>query len=492
MNITIFQFFHWYFPVDGNLWNHASEQAQRLTDLGITHVWLPPAYKSASGTDEPGYAVYDLYDLGEFDQKGTVRTRYGTREEYLGCIKAIHERKMGVLADIVLNHKLGGDEEEDVPVQQVKKDNRLEKISDQTTLQAYTRFTFPGRSGKYSDYIWNWHSFSGVSKGDEIYIILSEHTNGEWENVMERQNGNYDYLMGCDIEYRNPAVREELKKWGKWYVEATGIDGFRLDAVKHIATDFFPEWVPFLKDSFQRDFLCIGEYWKADTDALLSYIDATAGMIQLFDVPLHFNFHKASKEGKGFDLRTIFDNTLVKARPELAITFVDNHDTQPLQSLESWVEAWFKPHAYAIILLREQGIPSVFYPALYGADYSDTKDGQQLEIHILPTGELETLIKIRSAYAYGDQYDYLDTPDIIGWTRTGRDDQPDSGCAVLLTHAEGGEKWMCMGERNAGKTLVNALGDASHEITLNEKGDGLFKVEPGKVSVWILKDTNKS
>ncbi len=492
MNITIFQFFHWYLSAESDLWNQAAEQAQRMAGLGITHIWLPPAYKSANGTNEPGYAVYDLYDLGEFNQKDTVRTRYGTRDEYLQCIQSIHDAKMGVLADIVLNHKIGGDEEEEVPVQQVKKENRLEKISDQTTLQAYTRFAFPGRNRKYSDYIWDWHSFSGVSKEDSIYIILNEHTNGNWGNVMELQNGNYDYLMGCDIEYRNPAVREELKKWGKWYVETAGIDGFRLDAVKHIPVDFFPEWLTYLKESFQKDFLCIGEYWKADIDALLSYIDATGGMIQLFDVPLHFNFHKASKEGKEFDLRTIFDNTLVKARPELAITFVDNHDTQPLQSLESWVEQWFKPHAYAMILLREQGIPCVFYPTLYGADYSDGKDGQQSDIHIPPTEELETLIRLRATYAYGDQYDYLDDPHVIGWTRTGHDDKPESGCAVLLTHAEGGEKQMSMGERNANKTLVNALGDGNEEVTLNEKGEGIFKVAPGKTAVWILKDANKN
>lgn len=492
MNITVFQYFHWYFPVDGNLWNQAAEQSQRLADLGITHIWLPPAYKSADGTGEPGYAVYDLYDLGEFDQKNSVRTRYGTREEYLQCIRSFHDKKMGVLADIVLNHRTGGDEEEEVPVQQVNKENRLEKISDETTLQAHTRFTFPGRNGKYSDYLWDWHSFSGFSKEDSIYIILNEHTHGSWGNVMELQYGNYDYLIGCDIEFRNPAVREELKRWGKWYVETTGVGGLRLDAVKHISVDFFPEWLTYLKESFQKDFLCIGEYWKADVDALLNYIDATGGMIQLFDVPLHFNFHKASKEGDSFDLRTIFDNTLVKARPELAVTFVDNHDTQPLQALESWVEPWFQLHAYAMILLRAQGIPCVFHPSLYGAGYSDAKDGQQFDIHISPVEGLETLTKLRAAYAYGEQYDYLDDPDVIGWTRTGDDDHPESGCAVLLTNAGGGEKWMSLGERNAGKTVVNVLGDANHELALNEKGEGLFNVPPGGIAVWILKEANKN
>ena len=66
-NLTLFQFFHWYYNAEGNLWQHASDESARLADLGVTHVWLPPAYKSALGTEEPGYAVYDLYDLGEFD-----------------------------------------------------------------------------------------------------------------------------------------------------------------------------------------------------------------------------------------------------------------------------------------------------------------------------------------------------------------------------------------------------------------------------------------
>src|SRR3982751_1054949 len=119
MNKTLFQFFHWYITPETNLWLHAKDQAPRLAALGVTDVWLPPAYKSAKGVNEPGYAVYDLFDLGEFDQKGTVRTRYGTRDEYLECIRVIREHGMGVIADIVFNHKMGGDEKEKVPVQNV-------------------------------------------------------------------------------------------------------------------------------------------------------------------------------------------------------------------------------------------------------------------------------------------------------------------------------------------------------------------------------------
>lgn len=486
MNQTIFQFFHWYYSPEGNLWQHAADQAGRMAELGITQMWLPPAYKSALGENEPGYAVYDLYDLGEFDQKGSVRTRYGTKEEYLACIKAIHEHKMGVLADIVLNHRCGADEVESIPVMAVAEENRMEKISEEFRVDAHTRFTFPGRQGMYSQFIWDWHCFTGVCESGEIHLIMSEHTKGEWDDVPENEHGNFDYLMGCDVEFRNQAVVEELKRWGKWYVETTGVDGFRLDAVKHISSDFYPEWIHYLNETFQRHFFCIGEYWKTDLEHLLGYLDSTHHMIQLFDVPLHFNFHEASRQGGDYDLRQIFDGTLLQAKPEMAITFVDNHDTQPLQSLESWVETWFKPHAYAIILLRMQGIPCVFYTALYGSFYEGEKDGEQYEIAIPHTGELEALMKTRAYHAYGEQYEYWDDPNIVGWTRVGVEDKPNSGCAVLMSNRDGGEKRMSLGAHNAGKKMIGHFDETPTEIQLDENGEGNFTVRAGKVNVWVF------
>ena len=81
-NKTMIQYFEWYLPNDGFWWKRCAAKAPNLADLGITDIWLPPAYKGTSQEDV-GYGVYDLYDLGEFDQKGTVRTKYGTMEEYL-------------------------------------------------------------------------------------------------------------------------------------------------------------------------------------------------------------------------------------------------------------------------------------------------------------------------------------------------------------------------------------------------------------------------
>jgi alpha-amylase len=143
LNPTVLQFFHWYFPLEGNRWNHAAAEADDLAGLGITDAWLPPAYKSALGNVEPGYAVYDLYDLGEFNQKNTVITKYGTRDEYVAAIEALHKHQIRVLADIVLNHKHGGDEPETITIKKVNPQNRVECIGDAVETQAATRFTFP-------------------------------------------------------------------------------------------------------------------------------------------------------------------------------------------------------------------------------------------------------------------------------------------------------------------------------------------------------------
>ncbi|MEO5684875.1 MAG: alpha-amylase [Chitinophagaceae bacterium] len=484
-NKTIFQFFHWYYSTEGNLWVHAAAQAPQLATLGVSHVWLPPAYKSAYGDTEPGYAVYDLYDLGEFDQKGSVRTRHGTKEEYLAAIARFHENGVGVLADIVLNHKFGGDEAETISVRKVHHENRLEFVNEPELTESYTLFTFPGRGGKYSDFHWNHQCFTGITDGPYIGMVMNDHHNGEWEPLLENELGNFDYLMGNDIEFRNPQVRKELKKWGAWYVQTTGIDGFRLDALKHINPDFFPEWIKYLTTRFKKPFFCIGEYWQNNVNPLLQYIDVTGGVISLFDVPLHHNFHDASRIRENYDMRGLFTNTLVERYPDLAITFVDNHDTQPLQSLESTVDYWFKPLANAIILLREQGVPCIFYPSVYEARYFDEKEGQEIYIELNAVPGLPGMMQVRAKLSYGEQRDYFDDPHLIGWTRSGISPFENSGCAVLLSNNGSGEKKMSLGAINAGRSWKNINAEAAELVTLDENGDGLFKVNDSGWAVYI-------
>jgi alpha-amylase len=461
--------------------------------LGIDAVWLPPAFKGASGGYSVGYDVYDLYDIGEFDAKGSVATRYGTKQEYMDAIDALHQHGIAVYADIVVNHLGGGDETETIKVVKVDPENRNETISEPYDIEAFTHFTYPARQGKYSDFTWNHTCFSGVDydrNTDEtaIFNILNEHGD-DWEEMITDEKGNYDYLMYCDVEFRNPAVREELKRWGKWYLETAGFDGVRLDAVKHIAPYFYNEWLDYMRSISKKEFFAVGEYWAPGNLPLLQkYIEATEGRMSLFDAALHQRLHTASKSGKDYDLSTIFNDTLVSTQPQLAVTVVANHDTQPLQALEAPVDPWFAPIAYALILLREQGYPCIFYPDLYGAEYTD-KGGDGNEYHIvMPALEsLPVLCKLRKLAAFGQQQDYFDHANCIGWVRQGNEEIENSGCAVVISNSDAGNKTMNVGQQHAGKTFVDALGYCSGEIIISESGEADFFCAPGSVSVWVDK-----
>ena len=119
----------------------------------------------------------------------------------------------------------------------------------------------------------------------------------------------------------------------------------------------------------------------------------------------------------------ILDGTMMQQQPALAVTFAENHDSQPLQALESVVEPWFKPLAYAIILLRREGYPCIFYADYYGAHYRDLgRDGKEHEIWMdSHRWLLDKFLYARRVYAYGDQYDYFDHDSVVGWTRLGNE-----------------------------------------------------------------------
>ncbi|MGG6296858.1 alpha-amylase [Leptolyngbya sp. AN02str] len=488
INGVMMQYFHWYNAPSGTLWNEVRDRAHELSKAGFTALWLPPAYKASGGGYDVGYGAYDLFDLGEFDQKGSIPTKYGTKDEYIAAVKAAQSAGIQIYADAVFNHKNGGDAEEEFDAIPVDSNNRSRDLGGPRRIKAWTAYNFPGRGDKYSSMKWRWWHFDGVNHnmyqpGDStIYRIAGK----SLERNVELQMGNYDFLLGCDFDMEHPEVRGELKYWGEWLMDTVGVDGFRLDAIKHIQGDFFNEWIDHLEHYTQRNLFVVGEYWTENLAALHWYIGYTGGRMSLFDVPLHYNFHRASRSGGHFDMRTILNGTLMKEQPVFAATFVDNHDSQPLQALESVVESWFKPLAYALILLRREGYPCVFYADYYGAHYKDKgRDGNEYEIWLdSHRSILDKLLYARRHFAYGPQYDYFDHPDVIGWTRLGSEQHPKA-MAVIMSDGPGGSKWMEVGKPNT--RFYDLTGAVSDTITTNEHGWGEFRCNGGSVSVWVQK-----
>ena len=197
--------------------------------------------------------------------------------------------------------------------------------------------------------------------------------------------------------------------------------------------------------------------------------------IMLFDVPLHYRLHEASTCDGNVDLSRLWEGTLTKSHPSRSVTFVENHDTQPGQSLASTVAPWFKAAAYALILLTEAGIPCVFWGDLLGTP--ETGD--------LPAvRELPTLMAIRSRAATGPQHDAFDDPDVVGFTREGREETPGSGCAVIVSDRRGANKTLYVGRHHAGQEWKCIIG-GHPAVRIGEDGTLAGVVSDGGLSVYV-------
>ncbi len=478
--ITI-QYFEWYLPADSKHWQRLKDNVQGLVEMGVGGVWLPPCYKG-TGVNDVGYGVYDLYDLGEFEQKGTVATKYGTLAELEEAISTLHEHGIAVYGDCVINHKAGADETELFKAVKVDPNNREKQISEPFDIKGWTKFTFPGRGNKYSEFKWNFNHFTAtdydeISKQSAIYRILGE--NKGFSQSVDDEKGNFDYLMFADIDYDHPDVRQEIKKWGSWYVNKLKLDGLRLDALKHIDETFIDEFVQSVRQNTDKNLYMVGEYWNGDVGKLKEYLAQVNTWLALFDVALHFNFYHASNSGDSYDMRQIFANTLVEDKPLNVMTFVDNHDSQKGQALESYVQEWFKPLAYALILLREDGYPCLFYGDYYGCGGDNPTPALK--------DKLDPLLKARKQHAYGEQRDYFDDPNCIAFVRLGDDKHEKSGLACILSNGEGKSKYLEMGTLRAGQEWYDLTGNVTDTVMLDEKGGAEFSCAGGSVSIWVEK-----
>ncbi|WP_162885621.1 alpha-amylase [Streptococcus intermedius] len=480
-NQTLMQYFEWYLPNDGQHWNRLAKDAPHLASKGIRKVWMPPAFKATSSNDV-GYGIYDLFDLGEFNQKDTVRTKYGLKEEYLKAIKSLKENGIEPIADVVLNHKAAADYKERFTVIEVDPNDRTVALSEPFEIKGWTKFTFPGRHKKYNNFEWHWYHFTGTDYDAQrnksgIYLIQGDNKGWADDDLVDNENGNFDYLMYADLDFKHPEVIQNLYDWADWFIKTTGIHGFRLDAIKHIDSFFMGNFIRDISAKYGDDFYVFGEFWNSDETANNDYLGSIDYRFDLVDVKLHHNLFDASRAGSGYDLRNIFEQTLVKNHPESAVTFVDNHDTQRGQALESTIEEWFKPAAYALILLREAGLPCVFYGDYYGVNGEFAQDSFQTV--------LDKLLDIRLNLAYGEQKDYFDDEHCIAWTRSGKDNgQP---IAVILTNDQANSKRMYVGENWAGKEFKDYLGNNPSTVIIEEGGWANFPVVEKSVSVWSAK-----
>ena len=131
-------------------------------------------------------------------------------------------------------------------------------------------------------------------------------------------------------------------------------------------------------------------------------------------------------------------------------------------------------------MLRKDGLPCVFYGDYYGIPEKGMAGQNEI---------LDELLKVRKLYCYGEQQDYFENEDLIGFARKGDFEHENSGVAVVMTNEKAGSICMNMGMDFAGKEFQDCLGNIQEIVAIDENGNGEFKCQDGSVSVWILKKT---
>ncbi|MFL5811027.1 MAG: alpha-amylase family glycosyl hydrolase, partial [Flavisolibacter sp.] len=113
-NDVMMQAFYWNVPVNeatknGSWYDTLKTKIPAIKSAGIRALWLPPPSKGNWGITDMGYGLFDHYDLGAYNQKGSIETRFGSKAELLNLISSAHNTSGGqsyldLYADIVLNH----------------------------------------------------------------------------------------------------------------------------------------------------------------------------------------------------------------------------------------------------------------------------------------------------------------------------------------------------------------------------------------------------
>ncbi len=388
---VMMQTFHWDCPREDKKefqwWNYVNEKIPSLAEVGFTSLWLPPIHKAANlFGPSMGYDPYDYYDLGEFDQRGTVPTWFGTRKELESLIENAHKHGMSLIADMVLNHNSGADAQEVNPI------------------TGQLRWTvFDPKSRKFPR---NWECFH-----PSMYESWDEMTFGDMP----------------DLSHRNPYVFGELLKLSRWLIEEIGFDGFRYDFVK----GFGPFTVQaiqeyhYIRDGQNFKPYGVAEYWDGAGNTL-NWVNETnrsnSNPVDVFDFPLR-ELLKNLCDHYGFSLRELVGGESILQKQNFsAVTFVENHDLRD----EGRPIANDKLLAYSYILTHE-GYPCVFWKDYYnfGLALEDTSNG------------IAALVAAHEKYAAGSANTlYLDD-NLYIMQRGGYGDQP--GLIYVLNNR--GDRW---------------------------------------------------
>ncbi|MER5222699.1 pullulanase-type alpha-1,6-glucosidase [Streptomyces flaveus] len=308
-----------------------------IKGLGTTAIWMAPIFKNqpVQGTGTNASAGYHGYWVTDFTQ---VDPHFGTNKDLETLISKAHTKGMKVFFDVITNHTADVVDYE-------------EKSYDYLSKGAFPYLTEDGEPFDDADYADGRTEFPSVDAGSfprtpvvadakknvKVPSWLNDPTmyHNRGDSTFAGESSTYGDFSGLDdLWTERPEVVSGMEKIYQRWVRDFDIDGFRIDTVKHVNTEFWTQWATAL-DAYaakqgRDDFFMFGEVYSSDTSITSPYV--TEGRL---DSTLDFPFQDAarayaSQGGSAKRLASVFGDdykyTTDRANAYEQVTFLGNHD----------------------------------------------------------------------------------------------------------------------------------------------------------------------
>ena len=498
---------YWNSNFENSYANYLTELAPRLRELDINAVWVPPFVKN-TGTNSVGYSPFDFYDLGDKYQKGSVTTRFGTKDDVLRMIAVMHANGIEVIADAVVNHTVGAGGENngaggEDPNAWDDKWKNFRYVCYETPYKDGGQSDYWNRKGRWPKNWQNFHANEAHKKNDDDW------TAGHWgpDNCFyEGAYGQSSNVKGYNPVQEKNYMRDQARDWIMWFKKQTAVDGFRWDAVKH-----YPEWA-------QQDFLynvkyslpdfakggegmfSVGEFIgsKDEIDNYCMRVQYANGssefMMGGYDVPLRGAIKNGVIDGGGYgnigsvvgeQINMRYNDYGNGFKVHRSLNYINSHDTfRPIVDDKGNYKDWdgynelgghadpFNQRmgmAYATIMAMDGNI-SVFMEDLFNLSNSNRYSHMPADEKALPVRDyLKNLIWCHQnlSFKYGDYKVRWQDEDLLVIERSGK-----AIIAITDDGANAHDVWIDTDFRNV--QLKDYSGGTSGERTA--WGDGRFNV----------------
>ncbi len=298
-----------------------TQSLDSIKALGFTMIWISP-FLDNSNTDYVGWWPYHGYHPIDFYK---VDEHYGSLEDLKLLVRTAHEKDLKIIFDMPFN----------------------QTAADHPWVEEEAKQ--------------KWFHYDPNRQPYEI---------SNWFDQVQIERGELHGLP--DLAQENPQVSDYLYDVSKYWIEETGCDGFRLDAVKHIPMDFWRDYNAKIKALAGPDFLLLGEVFWGEAERIGPYVEL--GFDLLFDIPGYYTIRNTFNKGGSIkDLSEFYQATEQVLGSTALATLIDNHDV-PRFNVGLDKTSWQKQLLALGWLMTSPGLPVIYYGTEFGMQGYPTSD----------------------------------------------------------------------------------------------------------------------